>query len=339
MECSYCEWRCELGADTYGVCRMYHADGDEIKERFPDRWSFSSSRMEALPFYHVWPGARTLTIGTRGCNFNCRYCSNAYVALADPATSDDHIHTMTPESLVAKALQLGCRNIVFNVNEPIVSIPGLLQLRRVAEDAGLPMGCLTNAYGTEESTETLATIFDFLNIGLKGFSSEFYRDYIGVKTVEPILRNIRTLAKLRHVEVTTPVIQGVNDDDLDAMAEYLADIDPEIPWHVFRLLPEYEMKDREYPSIEIISRKLEAARQKLHYVYFHNFVGSEWVNTICPGCGMEVVERLSLGCGGDKLEDFHCADNRCPRCGRAIRMCGEYVQATGRLATEGRVTA
>lgn len=332
MKCSFCEWRCELDTNSYGVCRMYHADGNEIRERFPNRWSFSTSRMEALPFYHVWPGARTLTIGTRGCNFNCRYCSNAYVALADPSVPNDHIHEMTPEELVAMAIKLKCHNIVFNVNEPTISIPGLLKLRQAATEAGLPMGCLTNAYGTEESTATLAEIFDFLNIGLKGFTSEFYRDCIGVRDVAPILRNIRTLARLRHVEVTTPIIQGVNDGDLDAMAEYLSDIDPEIPWHVFRLLPEYEMKDREYPNIEIISRKLETAREKLRYVYFHNFVGSEWVNTLCPECGMEVIERLSLGCGGDKLEDFHCVDNRCPRCGRAIRIYGRHIHAEARKA-------
>jgi pyruvate-formate lyase-activating enzyme len=325
---------------------MYHAVGGKVVERFPDRWSYTSSRMEALPFYHAWPGARTLTIGTRGCNFNCRYCSNAYVALADPAAGADdgtHIHAMTPEELVAMALKLDCRNIVFNVNEPTVSIPGLLRLREEATRAGLPMGCLTNAYGTEESTEALAGIFDFLNVGLKGFTSSFYGEYIGVRDVGPILRNLRTLARRRHVEVTTPVIQGVNDGDLDDMADYLAGIDPEIPWHVFRLLPEYEMKDHAYPSIDAISRKLEAARKKLRYVYFHNFVGSEWVNTVCPECGMEVVERLSLGCGGDKLEGFHCTGNRCPRCGRAIRMCGEYAptadRATAACAAESEATA
>ena len=320
MECPFCEWRCHLDADSGGVCRMYRVHGNEIHERFPDRWSYSASRMEALPFYHVYPGVRTLTIGTSGCNFKCRYCSNAYVALQNPDTSTNHTYTLTPEALVGMALKLGCRNIVFNVNEPTVSIPGLLKLKKAADAAGLPLGCLTNAYGTEESTGILAYIFDFLNIGLKGFTSDFYRDYIGIRSVDPILRNIRALARIRHIEVTTPVIQGVNDSDIDTMAAFLADIDPEIPWHVFRLLPEHEMKSHEYPGIEKISAALDTARKKLRYIYFHNFVGSDWVNTLCPECGMVVIERLSLGCGGDKLNEFHCHDNSCPRCGREIRM-------------------
>lgn len=61
----------------------------------------------------------------------------------------------------------------------------------------------------------------------------------------------------------------------------------------------------------------------LPYLYFHNFVGSDWVNTCCPGCGRVVVERFSLGCGGDKLSDFLCEGAFCLFCGKRIRLCGE----------------
>ncbi len=325
MQCNYCEWRCELGPRSYGVCRMYCADNGEIKERFPNRWSYSVSRVESLPFYHAYPGSRTMTIGTSSCNFKCRYCSNSFIACEDPAETSENTYQMTPEELVLTAQKLKCHNIVFNVNEPTVSLPTLLRLKACSAKAGMPLGCLSNAFGTEESTETLASVFDFINIGLKGFSTDFYRQYIGVKSVEPVLRNIRTLAAIRHIEVTTPVILGANDGELDAIIDFLAGIDRDIPWHVFRLLPEYEMKDADYPSIEKISRAVEAARKKLRYVYFHNFVGSDWVNTACPGCGAEVIERFSLGCGGDKLMEFHCSGNQCPHCGHAIKICGQYV--------------
>jgi pyruvate-formate lyase-activating enzyme len=241
---------------------------------------------------------------------------------------------MTPEDLVRMAQKLNCQNIVFNVNEPTVSLPELRELKAHAQKAGLPLGCLTNAYGTEESTEILASIFDFLNIGLKGFTSEFHREYIGIKDVEPILRNIRKLAAIRHVEVTTPVIQGVNDGDLDSIAGFLSEIESTIPWHIFRLLPEHEMKDADYPNIEEISRALQNCREKLAYIYFHNFVGSNWVNTGCPKCGYEVIERFSLGCGGDKLDSFNCTGNLCPKCGYEIKMLGGYVPPVERKVSK-----
>jgi pyruvate formate lyase activating enzyme len=325
MQCSFCEWRCELDTQSYGVCQMYCESQGEIKERFPGRWSYSVSRVEALPFYHAYPNSRSFTIGTTSCNFNCRYCSNAYIARRDPATLEENIYEMSANELVHMARKLKCHNIVFNVNEPTMSLPSLLELKIQAQDAGFPLGCLTNAYGTEESTELLASVFDFINIGLKGFSSDFCREYIGIKNIDPVLRNIRKLAQTRHVEVTTPVIEGVNDSELDSIAEFLADIDSNIPWHIFRLLPEYEMKEAEYPSIDRIGRVIKRCRKKLAYVYFHNFVGSEWVNTSCPQCGRDVIERFSLGCGGDKLDDFHCHGNKCSACGYPIKMLGQYI--------------
>jgi len=305
---------------------MYYAEGGEVRERFPNRWStYAMSRVESLPFYHAYPGSRVMTIGTSGCNFSCRYCSNGYIARRDPAEQIEAMYELSTAELVRMAVKLECHAIVFNVNEPTVSLPSLIDLKAQADKAGLPLGCLTNAYTTEEATGLLAEIFDFINIGLKGFTSAFHREYIGVPDVAPILRNIRALAARRHVEVTTPIIQGVNDADIEAIATFLSGIDREIPWHVFRLLPEHEMKHSAYPSIDEIDKALSGARARLAYVYFHNFVGSDWVNSACPGCGQTVIERISLGCGGDKLARFLCADNRCPQCGYAIRMHGSLV--------------
>jgi pyruvate-formate lyase-activating enzyme len=221
------------------------------------------------------------------------------------------------------ARKLRCRSIVFNVNEPTVSLPSLVELAREAKTEGLPMGCLTNGYTTVEATEILASIFSFFNVSLKGISPSFNRSYIGIESPEPVLRNIRRLSRDRHVEISTPIIQEANDGEIDAMASLLADIDPEMPWHVFRLLPEDEMKDAEYPSIPAIDNALQSARKKLPYIYFHNFVGSEWVDTICPRCGRVVIERFSLGCGGDKLRRNLCRDGRCPYCGRSLKLLTE----------------
>ena len=319
--CDYCEWQCELGDGRFGVCRSYQEQQGRVVERFPNAWSSCGiSRIESVPLYHAFPGSRSLVIGTAGCNFNCRYCSNAFIVQSDPQDIQPDTTLLSPRQLVAVARKLGCHNIVFNVNEPTMSLPSLTELAREAERAGLPMGCLTNAYTTEAATEQLADIFSFFSISLKGLGQSFNRDFIGIPSVAPVLRNIRRLAETRHVELITPVIQGVNDGELDAMADFIHGLDPELPWHVFRLLPEHQMKDAGYPSIAAIDRALEAARERLAYVYFHNFVGSEWVDTCCPACGTRVVERFSLGCGGDLLRRSHCVDSCCPACGRTIRL-------------------
>jgi pyruvate-formate lyase-activating enzyme len=237
------------------------------------------------------------------------------------------MYHLTPRELVSMAHKFNCHSIVFTVNEPTVSIPSLLDVAREARDAAIPMGCLTNGYMTAESTELLASIFSFFNISLKGISASFNRTYIGIDSSEAVLRNIRRLARDRHVEVTTPVIQGANDSEIDAIADFLTDVDPEIPWHVLRLLPEDEMKDAEYPNIQAIDAALQSVRGKIPYVYFHNFVGSEWVNTFCPDCGSVIIERISLGCGGDKLIKLLCEDGKCLECGCEIRLLSEKTPA------------
>lgn len=326
MECPYCERRCRLGPDSTGYCRMYWAGDGRVEERFPDMWcAYGVSRVETVPFYHAWPGARCLVVGTAGCNFDCRYCSNAEVVKVDPAGLQDIMLALSAEALVDKARKHGCHAIVFSVNEPTVSLPSLERVARAAGKAGIVMGCLTNGYATVAATQRLAEVFSFVNVSLKGLSPAFCKEYLGVPDAGPILRNIAALAGRVHVEVTTPVIEGINDHELDAMTTFLANIRRDIPWHVFRLLPEYKMQREEYPSIEAISAKIEDCGRHLDYVYFHNFIGSRWVNTHCPHCGAVVITRHSLGCGGDKLDTFDCAGNICPSCGGTIALCGSHV--------------
>lgn len=326
MRCNFCEWRCELANGKLGICGMYQEEKGSIKERFPNKWcTYGISHIESLPFYHVYPGSRSMTIGTAGCNFDCQYCVNAYIAKENPLKLQDSMYEFTPAELVGMAKKLGCHNIVFNVNEPTMSLPSLLELAKVAEQAEIPMGCLTNAYMTEEATELMVEIFSFFNVSLKGLSTDFSRKYLGVPDLQPVLRNIKKIAQESHLEITTPIIETVNDGEIDQLTDFISSIDREIPWHVFRLQPEYKMKEVHYPNIELIKATLVKKSQFLAYIYFHNFIGSDWVNTLCPRCGMEVIERISLGCGGDIMKDYHCQDSGCPKCGYAIRLLGEKV--------------
>jgi pyruvate formate lyase activating enzyme len=326
MICNYCEWRCDLGEGRPGVCQMYIQRGDRIEERHPHHYTtYAAVHIESVPFFHAYPGSRSLQIGSRGCNFDCHYCSNAYVAKSLP----DEVYTfhLSPERIVDVARKTGCHNIVFAVNEPIVSFQSLMELADKAKAAGLPLGCMTNGYMTEEAADALAESCAFVNVSLKGFSQEFYARCTGIPDFEPVLRNIGKLTAKTHVEVTTPIIQDVNDQDIMPIAEFLASVNANIPWHVFRLLPEYKMKDEAYPSIELINDKLEEARRLLPYIYFSNFVGSTWVSTYCPSCGEKVIERLNLGGCGGKMIDFRLdGANRCLNCQSQIPIHGRYVK-------------
>lgn len=337
MKCNYCEHRCDLTKGK-SFCGMYRENKGQVVEIYPDKWcTYSASRVESVPFYHAYPGSRSMIIGTAGCNFRCKYCSNAFIACRNPADIQDVMYGFTPEKLVKMAQKLGCHNIIFNVNEPAVSLQSLMRVKKEAEKYDIPMGCLTNGYTTEDATLIMTDIFSFVHVGLKGFSNAFYKKYVGVSSIEPILRNIKIFAENCHLEIASPVIEDVNDHELFDIATFIHSIHPEIPWHVFRLLPEHNMKESVYPNIDRMNKVLESARKLLPYIYFHNFVGSDWVNTLCPSCNAVVIKRFSLGCSGDRLDEFLATDNTCEGCGAKIAVMGTKVawDAGRKKLTEG----
>ncbi|TAJ43553.1 radical SAM protein [Methanofollis fontis] len=324
MKCHYCERRCDLSDVRIGFCRMYYSSGGTIRERFPHRWSsYHVTQIESIPFFHVYPGTRTLQVGTAGCNLACTYCSNPHMARTDPARIE--LHHASPEHLVSLAEKEGCHTITFGINEPTVSLPSLLDLATTAQEHEIPVGCLTNGYMTEESARTLGEHLSFVNISLKSLTSTFYQKYAGVESVDPVLRTIEILAGHCHVEVTTPVIQGINEDEIAGIARFIAGIDPFIPWHFFPLLPEHHISGKEAPEIRHIDANIEPIREILPYVYFSNGIGPDQFNTICPGCGRTVVERINGGGRGRKIVRDLLEDGTCPYCGGEIPLHGRRV--------------
>lgn len=332
IPCPYCERRCDLGEGAAGYCGMYTQRAGRVVERYPHRYSsIQVAHIESVPFFHFQPGSRTLILGGAGCTFDCHYCSNAYVARSDPEAL--LAYDLTPERIVKFAHDYGCHNIGYAVNEPTVAMPTLTAVAEAAHAAGLPMVALTNGYTQPEATRQMGRAFDGVNVSIKGLGDGFFGEHVGLPrpagalaTAEIVLRNIALFHDLTHVEVSTPIIQGVNDQDIDAIARALGAIDRGIPWHVFRLLPEYKMASYQRPSIDTVVASLDGARDALDHIYFSNFVGSHWVSTRCPQCDAVAIERLNLsGCSSKAVDYALDAEQRCAGCGAELGIAGPAV--------------
>ncbi|MDI6604597.1 MAG: radical SAM protein [Thermoanaerobacteraceae bacterium] len=329
MKCLYCEHRCNISEGQVGICGMYTQYKGDIVEKFPHCYStYAAVHIESIPFFHAYPGSCSLLIGGIGCNLDCHYCINSYIAKSDP--NDVFVFRLEPEKIIDIAKKTGCHNIVFGVNEVTVSLPSAIEVGKLAKKEGIPMGCLTNGYITEEVVEIFKGTFQFINVSLKSFSSGFYKRYVGIDDLSPILRNIRELSKKCHIEITTPIVSGINDKEIPLIAEFISSINPETPWHVFRLLPEYKMQNLQYPNIYEVSNALQEARKVLPYIYFSNFAGSDWVSTFCPECGGKIIKRIALGGCGAKLTEYALNNGKCPVCGKTIPLYGEYIKWNSR---------
>jgi hypothetical protein len=149
---------------------------------------------------------------------------------------------------------------------------------------------------------------------------------VGVPSISVVLRNVETLSRLTHLELSTPIVQGINDDEIPEIAAFIAETDPRVAWHVFRLLPEYKMAEYDRPPIEEVNAALEVAREQLPHIYFSNFVGSHWVSTICPNCHATAIERINMGGCGAKSLEYHVTNGLCDACQHPLPITGSPVE-------------
>jgi pyruvate formate lyase activating enzyme len=114
------------------------------------------------------------------------------------------------------------------------------------------------------------------------------------------------------VEVTTLIIPGYNDSEeqLRALATFLADVSTDMPWHVSGFYPMYRLKDAPRTGAESLRRGVRIGHEAgLKYVYAGNIPGEE-EDTKCPACGETLIERSSF-----RVIKNSVIDGLCPKCG------------------------
>jgi len=277
--------------------------------------------IERIPFFHFCPGSPTLTIGTYGCNLDCSYCMNQHL-LNEPAFFFD----LSPKQVVDKAILAGASLISFSANEPAVDFDYFMDIARQAKEAGISAGCSTNGLFSAPQLDEISGSISFANVSIKGPSTEFYRDVCRGGSLDTVIATIERLVDTGvHVEITTPYVPLIKRQDMIDIASRIAGISRDIPWHIFRLLPEYKYTRMARTEIvDMISLKDEAGHI-LDYIYLENFANSIFVDTVCPGCSETVIKRVSTGGCGATIHDLRLIDKSCPRCSRRIHLTGEPV--------------
>ncbi|WP_080797286.1 AmmeMemoRadiSam system radical SAM enzyme [Arabiibacter massiliensis] len=271
--CGACPHACSLADGQRGLCRARVARGGRVvDENYGRVTALALDPVEKKPLARWRSGSNVLSVGSYGCNLRCPFCQNADIACAGP--DDVRWREASPEALVDLALKTGPDNvgIAFTYNEPLVGWEYVRDAGRLAHEAGLANVLVSNGMVNEGPLAEVAPLVDAANIDLKGFDQGFYDvvdgDFAAVK------RAIETLAALPscHLEVTTLVIPGLNDDaeTIDAAAAWLASLDPSIPYHLTRFFPCHRMADRPPTPVETLRKLAAVARRHLDDVLLGN---------------------------------------------------------------------
>ncbi len=320
VQCQVCEHACVLRPGAVGICGVReNRDGVLYLAVYGDAVAMHIDPIEKKPLFHFFPGSDALSIGTYGCNLRCSWCQNwelSQVRHPDQISNTRNKH-YSPEKLVSIARQRHCQSIAYTYNEPTVFFEYTYDVARLAKEHGIKNVYVSNGYMSLESLKVLTPYLDAINVDLKGFTDAFYTRYTGAH-LEPVKRNIEVIAKETDtwIEVTTLVIPELNDsnDELRAVAEWLAGINPEIPWHVSAFHPSYKMLDRPRTPASTLERAYHIGKDAgLKHIYVGNIRDPSKENTYCPACGAQLIERH-----GYRTRVLWHSPGACPSCGAKI---------------------
>jgi pyruvate formate lyase activating enzyme len=316
VRCALCAHRCTIKPGRRGICGVReNEEGTLYTLVYADAIAVHVDPIEKKPLYNFLPGTRSFSIATVGCNFHCRFCQNADISQAPREGVSLAGEELLPEQVVRAAKRYACDSIAYTYTEPTIFFEYAYDTAELAHEEGLKNIFVTNGYMTVEALEKIQPYLDAANVDLKSFDDGFYRRVCGAR-LQPVLETIEAMHQRGvWVEVTTLLIPGLNDSDqeLEQIAQFLAGIDLDIPWHVSRFTPRYKMLDRTHTPGDTMDRAAEIGREAgLRYVYVGNVPGNMHENTYCPSCGAVAIGRIGYH------TTLNLEGNRCASCGHEL---------------------
>jgi pyruvate formate lyase activating enzyme len=271
--------------------------------------------IEKKPFFHFAPGTMAFSVGTAGCNVNCKMCQNWEISQFRPeqVTSD----YLPPAKLAAMAQQYRCPSIAYTYSEPVVFCEYVLDAAEAGHAVGVKSAVVSGGYMQTDPLKELCRHVDAIKVDLKAFSEKFYKEVVNGE-LKPVLNALATIRKQgAWNEIVYLVIPTLNDSDAEfkALAQWVkAELGPDVPLHFSRFHPEYLLKNLPPTPVPTLERaKAICDAEGLHYVYIGNVPGHPAESTYCPKCRRAVVERA-----GYTVKAMHLNRGKCQNCRQPI---------------------
>lgn len=314
VRCDLCAHHCLIEDQDYGFCTVrQNLSGTLYSHVFGETIARNIDPVEKKPLYHFLPGTASFSIGTPGCNFKCGFCQNWQISQAGQKSTALGSRLL-PDEVVQEALINNCASIAYTYTEPTIFFEYAYETAKLAKEEGIKNVFVTNGYITSKALDVMAPYLDAANVDLKAWDNEYYKTHCKAR-LKPVLATIRHLKDLSiWQELTTLIIPGENDtdDQLNGIAEFIAGVSVDIPWHISAFHPTYEFMDRVSTPVQTLQKAEKIGKSHgLRYIYQGNVPAEN--STSCPGCGEQVITRNYMGVRGISIKD-----SKCPSCRAAI---------------------
>lgn len=312
LKCELCPHNCKISDNKTGICRVRkNIDGKLYSLNYGKVSSLGLDPVEKKPLYHFYPRAEVLSMGSWGCNMACSFCQNWQISQQKPQLRD-----YKPAEIVELALDKEVDLLAYTYSEPTVFYEYMLETAEIAAEKGLKNILVSNGFINQKPLKRLLPYLDAANIDLKAFDNQFYKKQCS-GALEPVKRTIKMLAAEIHLEVTTLIVTDLNDDleELESLFSWLAGINSELPLHLSRYHPAYQLNNPP-TDLSLMKKAYQKAKKHLDHVYLGNTVIENTADTYCSNCGQKLIRRKSY-----QVEKIF-EDGKCPACGK--KLYGEF---------------
>ena len=283
-KCDVCFRQCEIAEGSTGFCGARICAGGTVRAANYGRvTSMALDPIEKKPLNRFYPGSMIVSVGSYGCNLRCPFCQNDDISWGDMVKVwPDRARYITPEELadLAEAYRdRGNIGVAYTYNEPLIGYEFVRDTARLVHERGMKNVLVSNGCASRKVLDEIGPYIDAMNIDLKGFTDEYYRDDLQGSR-QMVMEFIEQAVKICHVELTTLIVPGKNDsvEEMRKMVEWVSSLTDgygnicgeNIPYHVSRFFPRFHMTDRDATDVALIYRLADTAREKLKYVYTGN---------------------------------------------------------------------
>ncbi|MDN5354655.1 MAG: pyruvate formate lyase activating enzyme [Candidatus Cloacimonadota bacterium] len=305
VQCELCPHFCVILPDEEGLCRSRkNYNGRLIAENYGRTVTISLDPIEKKPLFHYYPGKNILSLGPNSCNFACEFCQNYQISQQKVPT-----YRISSEYIIELCQKYDTDMVAFTYTEPFTWYEFIWDSAKILQENGIKIVMVTNGFVNPEPLKQLLPFIDAMNIDLKSMGKNFYTDICHGRR-DPVLQTIKIAATSCHVEITNLIITNENDSDdaIEAVVNFLSEVDENIPIHFSKYFPHYKMSNGP-TSDATLYNAYHIAKNKLNYVYLGNILSEN--ETRCPNCGNLLVKR-------DFGIKSYLKDNHCPQCGQFI---------------------
>ena len=253
-------------------------DGKVVARNYGKVTSIALDPIEKKPLNLFYPGSMVISVGSYGCNLRCPFCQNHEISYDFDREYPYGFREILPVELAEIALQYkeeGNIGVAFTYNEPLVGYEYVVDAAIEVHKRGMKTVLVSNGNVSREVAEEVIPHIDAMNIDLKGFTDTYYRDVLKGDR-EMVMDFIEMAAGKSHVEVTTLVVPGYNDTEVEIkeLSKWLSSLDGKrgkesIALHLSRYFPRFKM-DAPATDVDLIYHLRDVAGSELDNVFTGN---------------------------------------------------------------------